>query len=145
MPVPVPVKNFDRHRNTDLFGCIFCHIANYIRSVDVFDEKLKNQLEEKFDEQEIFAKLLDEAYYNTTVERIQIKRYLNIDKDGSGTKDYYRCKTSFLKNKMPSRCILNDCKVSDQPDCMRIMSEVEVSLIAQNLQFRKIFRLSKSR
>ena len=46
---------------------------------------------------------------------------------------------------MPSRCILNECKVSDQPDCMRNMSEVEVSLIAQNLQFRKIFRLPKSR
>ena len=46
---------------------------------------------------------------------------------------------------MPSRCILNECKVSDQPDCMRNMSEVEVSPIAQNLQFRKIFRLPKSR
>ena len=45
---------------------------------------------------------------------------------------------------MPSRCILNECKVSDQPDCIRNMTEVEVSLIAQNLQFRKIFRLPKS-
>ena len=121
---------FDAVKYGPIFGCISCHIANYIRSVDVFDEKLKSQLEEKFDDQEIFAKLLDEAYYNTTVEGAQIKRYLNIDKDGIGKKEYYICKTCkncFLKKKMPSRCILNQCKVSDQPDCMRNMSEVEVS------------------
>merc|ERR1711989_1144 len=71
---------FDAVKYGPIFGCISCHIANYIRSVDVFDEKLKSQLEEKFDDQEIFAKLLDEAYYNTTVEGTQIRRNLQCGK-----------------------------------------------------------------
>ena len=99
---------FDAVKYGPIFGCISCHIANYIRSVEVFNEKVKSQIEEKYEDQEVCSKLLDEAYYNTTVEGKQIRRYLNIDKNGSGVKDYYICKTcknSFLKNKMPSRCI----------------------------------------
>ena len=130
-----------------MFGCISCHIANYIRSVDVFDEKLRNKLEAKFDDPEVFSLLLDEAYYNVTVQNVQKKVFLNVDKDCTGKKDYYICKTcklAFLANKLPSRCILNDCKMTDQPDSLKNMTEVEVSLISQNLQFRKIHRLPRS-
>ena len=139
---------FDSVKYGPMFGCISCHIANYIRSVDVFNEALQKKLEEKFDNPELFLLLLDEAYYNVTVQNAQKRIYLNVDKDGTGKKDFYICRTckmAFLSNKLPSRCILNECKAADQPDSLKSMTEVEVSLISQNLQFRKIHRLPKSR
>ena len=45
---------------------------------------------------------------------------------------------------MPSRCILNELRTAYQPDCLKNMTEVEASLISQNLQFKKIFRLPRS-
>ena len=139
---------FETVKYGPMFGCISCQIANYIRSVDVFDETLCRKLEEKSEDPEIFALLLDEAYYNITLQD-EIKRiYLAVDKDGAGKKDYYICKTckdAFLHKKLPSRCILNECRTADQPESLKNMSEVEASLIAQNLQFRKIHRLPQSR
>ena len=75
-----------------IFGCISCHIANYIRSVEVFDEKLRAKLEEKYEDSEVFDRLLDEAYHNTTVQAIQTRRYLDIDKDGTGVKEFTSAK-----------------------------------------------------
>ena len=37
-----------------MFGCISCHIANYIRSVDAFDQNLQTKLEEKYSNPTIF-------------------------------------------------------------------------------------------
>ena len=131
-----------------MFGCISCHIANYIRSVDVFDDNLRIKLEEKFPQPEIFALLLDEAYYNTTFQNENKRIDLAVDKDGTGKSEYYICKTckeAFLRKTLPSRCILNECRTADQPESLKTMTEVEASLIAQNLQFRKIHRLPKSR
>ena len=73
---------------------------------------------------------------------------LAVDKDGTGEKQYYICKTckgAFLQKKLPSRCILNECRTAEQPASLKNMTEVEASLIAQNLQFRKIHRLPRSR
>ena len=106
------------------------------------------QKEEKFDDPQVFPTLLDEAYFNVTIKNAQKKVYLDIDKDGNGHKEYYICRTckgSFLSNKLPSRCILNECRTADQPDCIKNMTEVEASLISQNLQFKKMYRLPKTR
>ena len=76
------------------------------------------------------------------------KVFLAIDKDGTGDVQHYICKTcknAFLGNKMPSRRIFNECRTAYQPDSLKNMKEVEVSLISQNLQFKKIFRLPRSR
>ena len=138
---------FENVKYGPMFGCISCHIANYIRSVDVFNEELQAKLEEKFDDPIVFATLLREAYYNIMVQNVQRKVYLNVDKDGTGKKEFYickTCKTAFLANKLPSRCILNECRAADQPNSLKTMTEVEASLISQNLQFQKIHRLPKS-
>ena len=97
-----------------MFGCISCHIANYIRSVDVFNEELQAKLEEKFDDPIVFATLLREAYYNIMVQNVQRKVYVNVDKDGTGQKQYYickTCKTAFLANKLPRPSTV-DIKIS---------------------------------
>ena len=49
----------------------------------LFNEKLKTELEEKYENPEVFSILLEEAYYNTTIEGKQSRRYLDIDKDGN--------------------------------------------------------------
>ena len=79
---------------------------------------------------------------------VQEKVYLDVDKDGTGEKEFYICRTcknAFNSNKLPSRCIFNECRTADQPDSLRNMTEVEATLISQNLQFQKIHRLPKSR
>ena len=116
--------------------------------MDVFDETLRQKLEEKFEDPQVFSQLLDEAYYIVLLQNEEKKVYLNVDKDGTGNKEYFMCKTcklSFLRNKIPSRCILNECRTAYQPEPLRNMTEVEATLIAQNLQFQKIHRLPKSR
>ena len=45
---------------------------------------------------------------------------------------------------MPSRCIVNLCRIAHTPDCLKTMTEVESTLIAFNLQFKKIHRLPKT-
>ena len=50
-----------------------------------------------------------------------------------------------MANKLPSRCIFNECRAAYQPDSLQNMTEVEATLISQNLQFQKIYRLPKSR
>ena len=92
--------------------------------------------------------LLDEAFYYATFQGEQKKVFLSVDKDGNGEYKHYICRTckgSFLGKKMPSRCILNECRIAYRPDCLNSMTEVEASLISQNLQFRKFFRLPRSR
>ena len=141
-------KFFENVKYGPMFGCISCHIANYIRSVDVFDGKLRNKLEEKYSDPEIFDDLLNEAYYNVSMRGVQEKVYLDVDKDGTGEKEFYICRTcknAFHSNKLPSRCIFNECRAADQPDSLRNMTEIEATLISQNLQFQKIHRLPKSR
>ena len=90
---------------------------------------------------------MSEAYYYVTIQNVQQKVYLNVDKDGNGKNQFYMCKTcktAFLANKLPSRCILNECRAAEQPDSLKNMTEVEASLISQNLQFLKMFRMPKS-
>ena len=138
---------FNATKYGPVFGCVSCYIANYIVGVYVLDEKLKAKLEEKYDDPEVFSLLLDKVCYNTTIQATKTRRYLDIDKDGTGEKKFYickDCKNKFIKNRMPSRCVLNENRVADQLDALRNMSEVEVSLIAQNIQFRKIVRLPKT-
>ena len=89
-----------------MFGCISCHIANYIRSVDVLDQTLQIKLEEKYNDPEVFSVLLDEAFYYVTIQNVQKKVFLAVDKDGTGKNKHYICKTcknAFLANKLPSR------------------------------------------
>ena len=131
-----------------MFGCISCHIANYIRSVDVFDDNLRTKLDEKFPDPQIFALLLDEVNNNTTSPNANKRVDLAVDKDGTGKNEYYICKTrkcAFRRKTLPSRCILKECRIADQPESLRSMTEVEATLIAQNLPFRIIHRLPKSR
>ena len=116
--------------------------------MDIFDQTLRTKLEEKYKDPEVFALLLDEAYYHITAQNTQKKVFLCVDKDGTGENKYYICKTcknAFLGNKMPSRCMLNVCRMAYQPDSLKNMTEVEASLISQNLQFKKIYRLPRSR
>ena len=103
-------KFFENVKYGPMFGCISCHIANYIRSVDVFDGQLRNKLEEKYSDPEIFDDLINEAYYNVSIRGVQEKVYLDVDKDGTGEKEFYICRTcknAFQSNKLPSRCIFN--------------------------------------
>ena len=113
-----------------------------------FDGKLRNKLEEKYSDPEIFDDLLHEAYYNVSIRGVQEKVYLDVDKDGTGEKEFYICRTckhAFHSNKLPSRCIFNECWTADQPDPLRNMTEIEATLISQNLQFQKIHHLLESR
>lgn len=41
-----------------------------------------------------------------------------------------------MENKLPSRCIFNECQAADQPEFFRNMTEVEATLISQNLQLQ---------
>ena len=87
------------------------------------------------------------TYYHVTIQNVQQKVFLAVDKDGTGKNEHYICKTckdSFLSNKMPSRCILNECRTAYQPDSLKNMTEVEASLISQNLQFQKLYRMPRS-
>ena len=52
--------------------CILSHSELHF-SVDVFDDTLRTKLEEKFEDGEIFATLIDEAYYNVTIQSEQKK------------------------------------------------------------------------
>ena len=114
-------------------------MANYIRWVDVFDNALQAKLEGKYPNPEIFSQLLDEAFYYARFQGEQKKVFLSVDKDGDNEYKHYICKTckgAFLGKKMPSRCILYECRTAYQPDCLKSMTEVEVASISQNLQFR---------
>ena len=130
---------FESVRYGSIFGCISCHIANFARGVEVFDDTLQQKMEEKYEHPEVFSQLIDEAYYTILHQNEEKRVYLNIDKDGNGKKDYFMCKTCkmlFLKNKLPSRCILNECRTAYKPEALRNMTDVEATLIAQNLQFQ---------
>ena len=90
-----------------MFGCISCHIANYIRSVDVFAQKLQTELGERYSNPEIFCALLDAANYNLNIQNVQQIFFLDADKDETGI--FYickKCKRSFLANKLPNRLFL---------------------------------------
>ena len=135
---------FDEIKWGAVFICISCHMTNFARNVDVFDDKLRAKLEERYMDPKLFETLNDEAYYHVTVQNEQKKISIAFDKDGDGRFDYYICRTykkDFQSKKMPSRCILNECRMALQPDCLKNRTEVEVCLIALNLQFKKVFRL----
>ena len=137
---------FDSVKWGPIYGCISCHIACFLISVQVFDEKLKAKLEKNLRIQKCLILYWKKRIITLLNKIHRPKRYLKIDKNVTGVEEYYICKTckdSFLRNKIPSRCIFNECRVADQPDCLRNMIEVEVSLISLNLQFRKIFRMPK--
>ena len=138
---------FEEVKYGPIFGCICCHIANYYRSVDVVDDSLRNRLKSTPEGSELFSNLIDEAWYDASVQNERKKVFLRIDKDGTGTYEEYickGCKKTLMENKMPKKCILNECRMALQPDCLRLMTECEVTLIAPNLQFKKIFRLPRS-
>ena len=86
--------------------------------MDVFDGSMRCKLEEKYSNPDIFRELIEEAYYKVNVKNVQEKIYLDVDTDGTGKKEFFictTCKSSFMSNKLPSCCILNECRAADQP------------------------------
>ena len=92
--------------------------------------------------------MLDEAFHEVLIQNERKKVFYKVDKDGTGKLEHYICKfckDAFLRNKMPSRCILNECRMAYQPDCLKTMTAMESVLIAQNLHFIKIYCMPRSR
>ena len=83
---------FEEVKYGPIFGCICFHTANYYRSVDVVDDSLRNRLKSTPEGPELFSNLIDEAWYDASVQNERKKVFLRIDKDGTGTYEEYICK-----------------------------------------------------
>ena len=142
-------KFFEECKYGPIFVCLSCHTRNYFHSVEIFSSKVENAIREKLLNQTIIDEPLKTTYVSDVDEMNDEKRiYLDVDKDGDGHRHFYLCsycKCKLLAGKIPSTCILNECKVSCRPADIKYIKDVEVSLIAQNLQFMKILQLPKSR
>ena len=133
-----------------LFICICCHGKMFRHSVQEANEQLMNKIEQKIPitsvitDMNVLTRIVTEYSHNPWSLANKKK------KDEIGTRYICTYCVSYLKSgKMPSTCVMNSLQLQDTDSQLKKqdlwLTELEASLISNNLIFHKIFSLPKSR